>query len=162
MKILKQWRLVTTLGLIGLTLTVVGSPRPVSAQCSMMGSGGHDHGTSKNPDAKTSASEKKQRESISRLLSDEQGRRVLAETLLEDRAFTMDFIGRLLNSSEWRPLVSEEVTQPSRAKGLADSTDGQRAVAYVCPMHPEVTSTQPSRCPKCGMALVTTMPNQDR
>ncbi|MEX2090824.1 MAG: heavy metal-binding domain-containing protein [Candidatus Paceibacterota bacterium] len=25
---------------------------------------------------------------------------------------------------------------------------------YVCPMHPEVTSDKPGRCPKCGMALV--------
>ena len=25
---------------------------------------------------------------------------------------------------------------------------------YVCPMHPEVTSKVPGRCPKCGMALV--------
>jgi FtsP/CotA-like multicopper oxidase with cupredoxin domain len=27
-------------------------------------------------------------------------------------------------------------------------------VAYVCPMHPEVTSTAADRCPKCGMKLV--------
>lgn len=26
--------------------------------------------------------------------------------------------------------------------------------AYVCPMHPEVTSAEPSRCPKCKMKLV--------
>lgn len=26
--------------------------------------------------------------------------------------------------------------------------------AYVCPMHPEVTSTAPGKCPKCGMDLV--------
>ena len=25
--------------------------------------------------------------------------------------------------------------------------------AYVCPMHPEVTSTEPGKCPKCGMNL---------
>lgn len=25
---------------------------------------------------------------------------------------------------------------------------------YTCPMHPEITSDKPSRCPKCGMALV--------
>jgi len=25
---------------------------------------------------------------------------------------------------------------------------------YVCPMHPEVTSDKPSKCPKCGMKLV--------
>jgi protein SCO1/2 len=28
-----------------------------------------------------------------------------------------------------------------------------RAVRYVCPMHPEVTSSRPGRCPKCGMNL---------
>jgi FtsP/CotA-like multicopper oxidase with cupredoxin domain len=27
-------------------------------------------------------------------------------------------------------------------------------VAYFCPMHPEVTSDEPGRCPKCGMKLV--------
>lgn len=25
---------------------------------------------------------------------------------------------------------------------------------YVCPMHPEVTSSRPGNCPKCGMKLV--------
>jgi len=27
-------------------------------------------------------------------------------------------------------------------------------LTYVCPMHPEVTSTQPGRCPNCGMKLL--------
>jgi FtsP/CotA-like multicopper oxidase with cupredoxin domain len=27
-------------------------------------------------------------------------------------------------------------------------------MAYVCPMHPEITSEQPARCPKCFMKLV--------
>jgi hypothetical protein len=29
----------------------------------------------------------------------------------------------------------------------------ETAPAYVCPMHADVTSAQPGRCPKCGMAL---------
>ena len=30
----------------------------------------------------------------------------------------------------------------------------QQPSIYVCPMHPEVQSTKPGTCPKCGMALV--------
>ena len=29
----------------------------------------------------------------------------------------------------------------------------KRAARYACPMHPEVTSNRPGKCPKCGMAL---------
>lgn len=32
-------------------------------------------------------------------------------------------------------------------------TKPQAAKRYVCPMHPEVTSTRARKCPKCGMAL---------
>ena len=28
------------------------------------------------------------------------------------------------------------------------------AKTYTCPMHPEVTSDKPGKCPKCGMNLV--------
>ena len=32
--------------------------------------------------------------------------------------------------------------------------DAEEASSYVCPMHPEVTDTEASSCPKCGMKLV--------
>jgi FtsP/CotA-like multicopper oxidase with cupredoxin domain len=32
--------------------------------------------------------------------------------------------------------------------------DDSPASAYVCPMHPEVTATEPGTCPRCGMKLV--------
>src|SRR5215467_3426808 len=30
----------------------------------------------------------------------------------------------------------------------------QQSTVYVCPMHPEVQSSKPGECPKCGMQLV--------
>lgn len=60
--------------------------------------------------------------------------------------------------------VSREPTDPSNPNA-AEGVDPVAAVhtmptataaasAFTCPMHPEVTSDHPGRCPKCGMNLV--------
>lgn len=38
--------------------------------------------------------------------------------------------------------------------GHGNQDDEEAAAVYVCPMHPEVTSATPGKCPKCGMDLV--------
>jgi len=45
---------------------------------------------------------------------------------------------------------------PALSRKPAASARGpaQPAAIYACPMHPEVTDTTASKCPKCGMTLV--------
>lgn len=44
-----------------------------------------------------------------------------------------------------------EGTVPALASASAPHL---HAASYVCPMHPEVTSSEPGTCPKCHMTLV--------
>lgn len=46
-----------------------------------------------------------------------------------------------------------EVSAPPK-KEPSRSTQQPAAVVYTCPMHPEVKSAKPGKCPKCGMTLV--------
>ena len=51
--------------------------------------------------------------------------------------------------------VPGRIQSAARAKE-AKPTAGQ----YSCPMHPEVVSAQPGKCPKCGMALTAASESQ--
>jgi hypothetical protein len=48
------------------------------------------------------------------------------------------------------PLAAQQQGAPKQAKKPAVQ---QAADTYVCPMHPEETSTKAGKCSKCGMAL---------
>ena len=142
----------------GLLATLATVPSPVSAQCGMMGGGGHDHSAMQGNNAsKPSGSEKKLRQSIDRVLSDERGRALLSDALLNDRAFIESLMQRLSAIPEWRARVARQVSPPELSgtagaeRRVAPSGD---AVTYACPMHPDVSASGPGDCPKCGMALV--------
>lgn len=54
---------------------------------------------------------------------------------------------------------SPAATPPASMSHAEPSDAGTPAQAlYVCPMHRDVTSHEPGRCPKCGMKLVLQAP----
>jgi hypothetical protein len=56
------------------------------------------------------------------------------------------------------PLGVAERTEAPGASASSPPASADAGVAYVCPMHPEVRSNTPVRCPKCGMDLVPRTP----
>lgn len=50
-------------------------------------------------------------------------------------------------------LLAVAVTAQSVPQSPAAVASGQAAKSYVCPMHPEVQSRRPGKCPKCKMDL---------
>ncbi len=76
------------------------------------------------------------------------------ETLRDDidLAAERDHLGHWLDSAPDKTLAfvaeMDDVGAPS---------DGDGKATYSCPMHPEVVSDTPGRCPKCGMKLLATL-----
>jgi hypothetical protein len=56
-----------------------------------------------------------------------------------------------------RPAAAEAAPSQAPSSGGHDhggaGAPSKEKVVYTCPMHPEVVSDKPGRCPKCGMNL---------
>lgn len=141
-----KWAVVVVLAVV---------PRLVLAQCMGGSRGGHQHGG--EPATK---SERKTDKTIRDLLTQESKRIALTEAILADPQFMRDLIDRIVELPEWRALAAERLRCPAevtlRPDGLPSegaALKAEESPVYACPMHPEIRSSRPGACPKCGMRL---------
>jgi FtsP/CotA-like multicopper oxidase with cupredoxin domain len=78
-----------------------------------------------------------------------------AEPDLRDSFTTLRVNDDLVAAREWAtPYLTAPPDKTLGFVGELDLGGAEEGGTYVCPMHPEVTSTSADRCPKCGMKLV--------
>jgi len=51
------------------------------------------------------------------------------------------------------PSATATNSVPSNTNSLSETKSAAKQL-YICPMHPDVVSDEPGKCPKCGMDLV--------
>ena len=74
-----------------------------------------------------------------------------------NRTFVVSIIILSVMISTGRPLFAGSCCTVADAKGAETQNTGIGSsveAVYTCPMHPEVRSDKPGKCPKCGMDLV--------
>src|SRR5215467_1337618 len=64
------------------------------------------------------------------------------------RAISLTLLALTLSAGPWGP-------------GLNRILAYQQPAVYTCPMHPEVQSSTPGKCPKCRMTLVARTPKSE-
>lgn len=63
------------------------------------------------------------------------------------------FFGLTLFTACNRGETEQNATEQTVINQDSTQKTNQEAALYTCPMHPEVTSTAPGKCSKCGMNL---------
>jgi hypothetical protein len=62
-----------------------------------------------------------------------------------------------------KEVQGKKLNENGKSKSMAQSqSTAQSQAKYTCPMHPEVVSSQPGKCSKCGMDLVETERHQPK
>ena len=89
------------------------------------------------------------------LVRDERHRDDVIDALLADQAFMEGWSMAVGSDPRWREDALHAWTGEGAGSSMRPQDRSVRSAAhYTCPMHPEVDSDRPGRCPKCGMDLV--------
>jgi hypothetical protein len=102
--------------------------------------------------------EQKTRRAIRQLLAREESRDLLMAAILADEELLWGLVERVVETEEGRGLVAEALEKGDKASAAITPARPSRpqakpAMVSTCPMHPEVVSSKPGKCHKCGMTL---------
>lgn len=105
-----------------------------------------------------------QSQSASQLLKDNNKKQEIFNTILNDSTLLTEFTNTMMknpqsckmmmkNGGMMKMMMSDTLMMKMMKEKKSMNMPADSAV-YTCPMDPEITSTKPGKCPKCGMDLV--------
>ena len=90
-------------------------------------------------------------ERVEQLLDKRGGPAALVAAAMGNEGFMADYMDAVAQDPSLRDHAARLVREAP--EGSASHKSQGQALAYTCPMHPDVTSDRPGKCPKCGMTL---------
>ncbi len=101
-------------------------------------------------------------EMMQEMMSNDSCKQMMSEAMMKDSSMMKMMMQHMMNMAEkdssmcknMMQMMHEKPMIMDRMKEMSGKNMPVGSIMYTCPMHPEVTSDKPGKCPKCGMALV--------
>ena len=98
------------------------------------------------------------REMMQEMMRTDSSKQMMGQTMMNDSGMMKMMMGNMMNMAEkdtamckkMMEMMEQKPTMMKMMKGMNMSTGSM----YTCPMHHEIKSPTPGKCPKCGMDLV--------
>lgn len=105
-----------------------------------------------------------QSQSAAQLLKDNNKKQEIFNTILNDSTLLTEFTNTMMKNPQsckmmmknggMMKMMMSDTSMMKMMKEKKSMNMSADSAVYTCPMHSEITSAKPGKCPKCGMDLV--------
>lgn len=98
-------------------------------------------------------------EMMGEMMNSDSCKKMMGQMMMKDDGMKNMMMGDMMDmcekdSSMCKKMMTMMHEKPMMMHKMKEMNMPANSVMYTCPMHPEVISAMPGKCPKCGMTLV--------
>ncbi len=93
------------------------------------------------------------------MMNTDSNKQMMGQNMMKDSGMMNMMMTNMMNMADKDSMMCKNMMQmmqqkPMMMQMMKEMNNMSMGAAYTCPMHPEVKSATPGKCPKCGMDLV--------